>query len=270
VSDDVKDLLSKAFGQEPPLGIDREEVLQQGRKRLRRRRFLEAGSVVALVVVVAVGAATLTNLVGLGQEDKKMPPAASSTQYAPPGPELPMSSESTPRAPVTTTTHLPYASTGEVAEDQMTALLYAVGVVNPKEASAVPHQTGVPGFRRVGDHYVYEADVVRSSTSRGYVQVTVDFSPTVILTCSNLPAPSDDCEIRTRAGLQVTLSHYIDRNGERTVQATAVTPKGVWINATASNITRHDRELDRPISNNPPVLSDDDLCNLVAKAGLGG
>lgn len=59
MSRDIKDLLGAAIGDEPPLGIDRDAVFEDGRKRLWRRRAWQSGAVAAAVVVAAVGAATL-------------------------------------------------------------------------------------------------------------------------------------------------------------------------------------------------------------------
>lgn len=272
MNEDVKELLSKAFGPEPPLGIDRDEVLHQGRKRLRRRRLFEAGSVVALVVVVAVGAATLTRLVTTGQEDR-MPPAASSTEHAPPGPDLPVPPSYTPSVPPTmetTTTHLALPSDATSAANHLTSLLYASGIVNGKQASPLPNQTGPPQFRLTGDQFTYEADIYRTSSKRGYVQVVVDPSPTIAVDCGNLPSPTNDCEIKFQAGTPVVVAGFVDRYGERTVRVSVLSDSGVSVSATASNQTREDREKGRTPPKSGPVLSGDELCVLVAKVGVVG
>lgn len=260
--DDVKDLLSRAFGQEPPLGIDRDEVLQQGRKRLRRRRFAEAGSVVALVVVVAVGAATLTHFAGT-EPDRKMPPAASSTEHAPPGPDLPLTT------PSSVTQYPPRMTTSPDAEQQLTTLLYSSGIINEKNVSPVPGQDSRPKFRQMGDQFVFEADL-DTPDARGYVEVMVDFSPNMVVGCDNLPKPNSDCEVRDPTGKRVTVYHFAEQSGERIARATTVSSAGVWLSASASNLSRRDRADGRKPTGTYPVLSDDDLCVLVTKAGLGG
>jgi hypothetical protein len=267
MNEDVKELLGKAFGQEPPLGIDRDEVLQQGRKRLRRRRLVEAGSVVALVVVVAVGAATLTNFAGSGQEHK-LPPAASTTEHAPPGPDLPVPSSAPTTIPTTeTSTRTDLPGVAENPEIQLTAILYSTGVFTEDEVSAVPNRTDPPAFRKTGDQYVFEADL-RHEGASGYLKVVVDLSPAMIVDCGNVPA-SDDCEIKNRAGSSITLTHSTGADGERLTRASAAAPSGIWVSVVASNLTRHDRDLDRHPTSDTVVLTDDEVCLLLTKAGMG-
>jgi len=263
--EDVKNLLSKAFGQEPPLGIDRDEVLAQGRKRLRRKRFFEAGSVVALVVVAAVGAATLTRLADT--PDTKLPPAASSTQQAPPGPDLPVTSPPfPPSAHTTTNTRLPTSVT--VTQQQLTAMLYAVGVFTEKEAQPLPGHSDLPGFQKMGEAYFYEADVQRGST-RGYVQIMVDPGRGGTVTCDTVPRPYGGCQIRTDKNTSVTVSNYQYSTGQRSVRAEGVSPTGARVVASADNLTARERDAHLPPPDAPPVLSENELVILVTKAGFG-
>lgn len=261
MSDDVKELLGKAFGEEPPLGIDRDAMLRQGRKRLRRRRFLEAGSVVALVVVVAVGASTLTNIAGSGQEEHhKLPPAASRSDHAPPGPELPVSS-----TPVTTTTY-EIPPDPESAEQELTAVLYATGLVDPRRVAQVPNKTGEPRFTLKDNLYTYEADYNRTPTKRGHVRVEVDLTPTVLVPCDDLTSPTDECETRVVNGTSVTVNRYTD-NDERSARATAVFAGRVRVTAWATNLSYTDRDLHRKPKTDTPILSEEELCLLVTKVG---
>lgn len=268
--EDVKELLSRAFGQEPPLRLDRDEVLHQGRKRLRRRRFYEAGSVVAVVVLVAVGATLLTNFTG--NEPDRMPPAASTTQHAPPGPKLPVPPPRSPTsgvAPPSTTTatnELPIAITSSDADRHLTDLLYAAGVFTDTQVTAVPGTTGPPAFRRVGDQFVYEADLDRARSS-GYVQVVVDLSPNLVVDCAHEPG---DCELRTQSNLPVSVSDTADTNGERTTRATTVNRNGIYVSAAATNLTHRDRTKGIDPPSPTVVLSDSELLVLLTKVGMSG
>lgn len=263
MSDDVKELLGKAFGEEPPLGIDRDEVLRKGRKRLRRRRFLEAGSVVALVVVVAVGASTLTNIAGSGQDEHhRLPPAASRSDHAPPGPDLPV-----PSTPVSTTFEVP--PDPESAEQQLTAVLYTTGLIDLRRVAQVPGKTGQPQFTLKDNLYTYEADYNRTPTRRGHVRVEVDLTPTVLVPCDDLTSNTDECETRVVNGTSVTVNRYSDNN-ERSARATAVFADHVRVTAWATNLSYTDRELHRKPKSDTPILSEEELCLLVTKVGQRG
>ncbi|MGQ0840389.1 hypothetical protein [Actinokineospora sp.] len=76
MTDDVKDLLGRAFADEPPLRLDRDAVLADGRRRLRRRRTAAIGGVTAAVAAAVVGATALTGG-ALGQPDELQPAAPS-------------------------------------------------------------------------------------------------------------------------------------------------------------------------------------------------
>ena len=261
--DQVRDLLGRAFGEEPPLRIDRDEVIGQGRKRLRRKRFLEAGSVVAAVVVAAVGAATLTNLAG--SEPDRLPPAASSTVSAPPGPPLPVTTDTTPppSSARTTNTQVPAAING----DRLTAMLYSTGIVSAKEVRPLPGRSGIPEFRPTGPGgFVYEADLYRGN-AKGFVQVIVGTSMDIGTGCSSAPRPKAECEVRNKTGTDVVVTRFDDDDGQRHTTATTVLPNGVKIYAMATNTSLRDSDAGVLGDGSPPVLTDDELCVLVAKVG---
>jgi hypothetical protein len=275
MTDDVKDLLGRAFGQEPPLRIDRDEVIQQGRKRLRRRRMFEASGVVAAVVVVAIGAATLTNLTD--SEPERMPPAASRTQNAPPGPELPLPT------PLPSTTKLPSSvsppngsSTGGSAPrgpsvlgvGELTQLLYDAGVVTQKDVRPVQGTSdGVPAFRAEDTKFVYQADVQRTRDS-GSLEVTIDFTPGADADCAAVPAAFGDCEITGQGDVPVAVSQWRGADGERRIFAFTVMSNGIRIAAIASNVSSYDRKVDNLPADEPPVLDADQLSILVVKVGI--
>jgi hypothetical protein len=276
MTDDVKNLLSRALGQEPPLRIDRDEVIQQGRKRLRRRRMFEAGGVVAAVMVVAVGAATLTNL---DNTDQQMPPAASRTQSAPPGPALPL-----PQATTTTTTKSPGATSGSPpsAPTQLpipasfpgagvlTTSLYNSGVVTSKDVRSLSGPSNnIPGFQREGNTFVYQADVYRSPADEGSLQITVDFTTDTRASCGSVPTGYGECTIMGSGGLPVTVTQWRGTDGERRVLAVTVLGDGTRLAAIASNISGGERNLGKQPDDTPSVLSGDELANMIVKVSFG-
>ncbi|MFL6125684.1 hypothetical protein [Actinophytocola sp.] len=269
-ADDVKDLLGRAFGEEPPLRIDRDQVVEHGRKRLRRKRFLEAGGVVAAVVVAAVGAATLTNLTG-SSAPEKLPPAASSTYQAPPGPELPLTASTTPLPPTSTETTQSPPPRALVALDPatLTAKLYATGVLSATEALALPGQSGRVAFTTAGEQAVYRADVIRPH-AQGFLQIVIGTTTGIGGACAATPPDSTtDCEVNHKFGTDVVVNRHVDGNGQRSTVASAVLANGLRVSATATNLTVRATNAGGKGDGSPPVLTEDELCMLITKAGFG-
>jgi hypothetical protein len=277
--DEVKELLGRAFGQEPPLRIDRDKVFHQGRKRLRRRRMFEAGSVVAAVMVAAVGAATLTDLAA---DQERTPPAASSTAAptSQPGPSLPLT---TPPPTTTRTTESPASSTpgppsAEIAGQApkmsgahaiaLTQLLYEAEVVSRAEVEPTSADTGEPTFQIRGNAYVYETDVVGRGAP-GFLQVVVDHAPGTEAGCNAVPVTFGNCETTGKYGEQVALAWWKGANGERRYFAMTAFSDGTRVAALSSNMTRAERAAgNTTVRDAPPVLSKDELARLIVKSGL--
>lgn len=264
--EDVKELLGRAFGQEPPLGIDRDQVLHQGRKRLRRRRVFEAGSVVAAVVIAAVGAATLTNLTDTEQD--RIPPAASTTYPAPPGPDLPLTSgESPPVQSPTSVVLPPHLSEGDTAQ-KLTQMLYNSGVLDGEQLRPPPGDAGAPQFVLYGQQYILVADLIRPKLDlAGSLKVTVDFAPGVDAKCSDVPKPYLRCKERRADANLITVASMRDENGKRNYAST-VARSGVRVTVLATNQT-YANETTGVEPSGQPVLTEDELCVLVSKVGLG-
>jgi hypothetical protein len=272
MSDDVKELLGRAFGEEPPLRIDRDEVLQQGRKRLRRRRYLEAGSVVAVVVVAVVGAATLTNLAG--SDPDRLPPAAG--QQGPmqqEGPELPLPSPTTLPSASLPSDSAETAPPGVVPAQEvaaaLTKALYDSKIVQVVKVEPLPGNSGEPQFEQYDTQYVYEADVVRSD-AQGYLHIAVDYAPGAVVSCESVPEPFTGCEVVKDRTAPWSNAYYESPDGERRVYVSVVLDSGFRLAATASNYTLRDREAGKqPNVKAEPVLSRDELAELLLRAGLG-
>jgi hypothetical protein len=268
MTDDVKELLGKAFGPEPPLRLDRDEVLRQGRKRLRRRRFFEAGGVVTAVVVAALGAATLTNLVGSENDPERLPPAASRTMQAPPGPDLPLPMSPAPTsAPVSTTVTTMYPPLLQGHAMELTLVLAKSDTLAQADVRPRPDVPDVPRFRVRGDEYVYEADVYRPD-KQGFLEVTVGRATTSTASCALFPASYGACDIRSRGGLKVALASWRSGDGEERSLALTVLDDGSQVAALASNRTYADLETGVTPPPTGPVLDDEEMCDLVAKSGL--
>jgi hypothetical protein len=269
MTDDIKELLGRAFGEEPPLRIDRDEVLQQGRKRLRRRRFFEAGSVVAAVVVAVVGAATLTNLAG--SEPERLPPAAyypSSASQEGSDPPLPSTTAPSDSAP-SAATRPPAVALGPEVARQLTKALYDSKIVLESKFEPLPGNSDMPEFQQYDTQYVYEADVVRQD-SQGYLHIAVDYAPETVVSCEAVPRPFGDCEVLKDGTGPWSNAYYEGPDGERRVYVSVVLANGFRLAAIASNYTLRDRDLGTlPNAKAQPVLDGDELFELLTKAGLG-
>jgi hypothetical protein len=256
---DIKDLLGKAIGDdEPPLGIDRDEVFRAGRQRVRRRRTIAAGGVVAAVVVAAVGAATLTNFVSLDPEP--VPPAVGDSEHAPPGPDLPLTSTTHrppdgPDGPPLTAAHA----------DELTSRLY--GSFTPATVIGSPGQTGRPGFRVEDDVYLYESDIA-DGKGEGVLQVTVGAAtPGTEATCADV-GEYDTCKEKLTDGEHIAQATWKGPDGERRNIAVAVLPDGTKVAAMASNFSRRHEDAGKRPAGDDPVLDLEKLSQLIVKSGF--
>ena len=238
---DIKDLLGKAIGDEPPSGIDRDEILMAGRQRVRRRRRLAACGVIAAVVAAAVGAATLTDFVSVPPD---VPPAvANGGPHAPPGPELPL--------PATPASRPPALTTQKAA--RLTALL----------APHVPANDGK--FRVQGRVYLFESDIV-GDKSEGVLQVTVHFAGAARhASCEDVPE-HDTCEVTSKDGCDVAQATWKSADGERRNLAVVILPDGTEVAAMSSNFSQRYEHAGRQPSGGEPVLDLSRLSKLIVKS----
>lgn len=246
---DIKDLLGKAFDdEEPPLGIDRDEVFRAGRQKVRRRHRLAAGGVVAAVVVAVVGAAVLTDFVDIKPDE--LPPAAEAPP-APPGPELPLTPESTPAgAPPFTTERA-----GELTVKLRDFIGRGSAVEWPGESD--------PRFHVEGPSYQYASDVVMTDGSEGALQVSVSYVPpgTSVACVENA-----DCVVTDTKGNLVAQTDWTDdRSGERRALAAVILADGTKVTAMSTNLSRRMRD-DEKQPSGEPVLDIDALTDLITLA----
>lgn len=252
----IRDLLSKAIGDdEPPVGIDRDEVFRVGRQRVRRRRALAASGVVAAVVAAVVGATVLTDFVEVRPDEVPVADAPP----APPGPELPL--------PPSTRTKPPPSLTDRHAND-LTQKLYSSGLVDLATAEPWP---GRPGphvkFRLVDGEYLYEADIAAHGRE-GQLQVTVGVAAKGVPSCDNLGERYDSCAIATAHGRQVVQATWKGGKGERRNLAVTVLPDGTQVAAIATNLLRRDEDQGKSADCDVTVLDVKELTMLVTKSGF--
>lgn len=234
--DRIKSLLGRAFGPEPPLRLDRDEILRRGRRGVRLRLLAASGGVAAAVVAVVLGAAALSNLTGddpgpgisPGQATSSRPPypptsspvsAAPTPESAPQGPQLPLS-------PTTTAPSKHADVLTQVLADAKLIPVVADGGDGSKALS----------FSYVGERYQVVTDL-RQPQGAGHVRVQISrrdkFAPPV--SCSELTGQSDPCAIEADHGTPVLVA--TERFGrEIRYVVHVVRPDGSDILVTASNV----------------------------------
>ena len=246
---DIKDLLGRAFDdEEPPLGIDRDEVFRAGKQKVRRRHLFATGGVVAAVVVAAVSAALLTDFIEVKPDE--LPPAAEAPP-APPGPVLPLTPTSTPAG-------APPFTTGRAGELTV-KLRDFVGRVSPVEWSG----DADPRFRVEGPSYQYASDLAMSDGSEGVLQVSVSYvSPGTAVTC----VENDDCVLSEVGGNRVAQTEWTDKDtGERRALVAVVLADGTKVTAMSTNLSRRMQD-DSKKPSGEPVLDIDALTDLITLA----
>lgn len=245
---DIKDLLGRAFDEEePPLGIDRDEVFRAGRRQVRRRHRLAAGGVVAAVVAAVVGAAVLTDFVEFTPDE--LPPAAK-VLPAPPGPQLPLTSTAA-GAPSFTTTRA----------DELTAGLFRFVA---RDADVKWLGESEPRFRVEGPSYQFTSDVAVAGRE-GTLQVSVSYvSPGTAVSC----AENDGCSLTAANGNTVARTEWTDdRTEERRALAAVVLADGTKVTAMSTDVSQRMR-VDGKKPSGKPVLDIGALTDMITMAGF--
>lgn len=256
---DIKGLLGRALEDEPPIRIDRAEVLRQGRKRLRRRKLLEAGSVVAGVVAIAVGAITLAGprhdeRGGIPAASGDQPEQASPTLLVTPVPAEPSLEDSAP--PATSDQH---------AMDMTVALTEFL----PAEMALEPMPGGVdPGFLATDGVYQLAADVV-SPEGEGSLHIAVAPAKTDDQTdCVMFAEDYQECELISSGMDVVAVATEQFDNGEQRYVAYVSRPDGTTVNAVITNLSERQRVIGGPPLTETPMLSQQSFAELTLLSGL--
>ncbi|RLK60452.1 hypothetical protein [Actinokineospora cianjurensis] len=229
MTDEVRDLLGRAFGDEPPLGFDRDGVVASGRRRLRRRRAAATGGVAAAVAVAVFGAAVLSSG-ALGLSGPSVLPAA------PSGPAPTASPEPLPTSPVL----LPGAPT----ETPKTA----VTTRSPERSysalrdSALPWPAGVRPVATTAGREWYEFDggelkvVLETPKGDRLLQISVYFTAalTHMMDCVNAASgkPLPHCATSVVGTAKVRTSRDFPDNGPAVVQVVADRADSVTVEVT--------------------------------------
>ncbi|MCS7480905.1 hypothetical protein ACFFQW_36540 [Umezawaea endophytica] len=255
---DIKGVLGSVFADEPPLRVHRDEVLRNGRTRLRRRRAAVLGGVVAVVAVAGFGASVLAGAVGGGRVEAAgvgcaVESVVPTVTTAPPKPCEP--------------------TTAERAE-QLTAVL-AEGHVVPAGLTAK-----TSGRRTHPDPLVFvperaeysaSADLVTADGQTGTINVLVGGRG------SNLSRAACDppatCESRTVDGgdVQITKTPF-GTAGEVLTMVVLLRADGTKVYASVSNVSTAAVAAGRKAETAPTIdrqpLTADELVKIVTLPGL--
>lgn len=254
---DIKELLGRALEDEPPMRIDRGEVFRQGRKRLRRRRILEAGSVVAGVVAIAVGAVVFTGL-----NDGRGKGSVAAGDQPEPAPTLLVTPEVSEPPPVETTA---LATTDQHALDMTVALTEFL----PEELALEPMPGSVDsGFLATDGVYQLAADVL-GPDGEGSLHIAVAPAKADDQTdCVMFVEDYQECElIGTETDPVAVATEQFD-NGELRYVAYVSRPDGTTVNAVITNLSERQRAAGEWPSMEPPMLSQQAFAQLALLSGL--
>lgn len=263
-NEDVRRWLDSALSGEPPLALDRDEVLRRGRRGLRNRRLFQAGGAVTGAVAVVVGAVLVSGVVtNQAGDGSTVPPAAGSTS----GPSLDTS--------VVVSVPPESTSAGPQAQVQDAAARFTDAVVNPDVLPASYVLTPVtgtngPAFEPTGPGvYEFQADL-RTADGSGWLWVLLEQGPSAGANCQDVPWPVDQCAVREELGLPMTVAVQRYDSGEVRRVVRSVHPDGGSVTVTASNLTSVERDKGRsPVKAVWPPLTESAVIRIAALPELG-
>jgi hypothetical protein len=211
---DIKQVLATAFKAEPPVRIDRAQLIKNGRRRLLGRRMATTGGTALAVAAVVV---STTVFAGAGQPEQ--------LQLG-----MPVSTTPAPR-----TTSPPSPSTG--VEQQFTKVLAESRIV-PAELTlrAIPGSGEALQFRPERNKYVATTDLVDKQGNEGtlYVMVVDSKGNDARPTC----AAPNTCVQREFGGRSVQLTTApLGSRGEVLLMAHTRLLNGVQVYALTSNVS---------------------------------
>ncbi|CAM3704118.1 hypothetical protein KIPE111705_21170 [Kibdelosporangium persicum] len=218
---DIKQVLTTAFKAEPPVRIDRAQLIKNGRRRLLRRRMATTGGTVLAAVVVGT-----TVFVGVGQPEQLQPGAP------PPTPPTPSTSSSRP-----TTSPSPRPPLSAGVAQQFTKVLAESRIVPAELALRAPTESGrALQFEPERNHYEAAADLVDRHGNEGtlYVMVADSRRNDARPTC----AAPNTCVQREFGGRSVQLTTVpFSSRGEVLLIAHTRLPNGTQVYAMTSNVS---------------------------------
>jgi hypothetical protein len=247
---DIKQALSTAFEAEPPVRIDRAQLIKNGRRRLLSRRIAAAGGTGLAVAAVVV---STTVFAGVGQPAQLQPGTPVST--APRTTLLPPSPPSRP----------------DVMR-QLTKVLTDSRIV-PADVTlrAIPGSDEALQFRQDRKKYEASADLVDKQGNEGtlYVLVADSTENEVKPTC----AAPNTCVQREFGGRSVQLTTApLGSQGEVLLMANTRLPDGTQVYAMTSNVSTKAEEQQGKAASPPTtphhLVTLDQLGQIVGLDGL--
>lgn len=270
---DIRQTLSTAFDDEPPLTIDKAAILRKGRRRATFRRGYTGAAVLATVTAVAVPALLWSGAGGGSGGDR--------LQVAAGGPSTSEPAQTTTSAPAVTTTSAPQTTfttepgTSGLPQSgvlmppppkpvtaqragELGALLAASGAI-PADAQVkpVPADSMDPWSFRISNSNAYLSFTdVTTATGRGTVLLHLYPAD------ARCEAIDPTCQERQYGGRTVLVSSQ-EYNGITLITVRTATPDGAVMSAQTSNSS------DKATSNGtPPPLTWEQLAKIVTVPGL--
>jgi hypothetical protein len=208
---------------------------------MRNRRFAASGGVAASVVAVVVGAVAITGLVGANTGERPGSDLATATEYslrptttgetAPPGPQLPLSVESTAPPSAAPSTSDRHAAELTLVLSQARPVPAAVKVI------AVPETLEPLTFLANPGSYLTSADL-SDAKGRGSMTVQITYTPGTKPRCANLSPWEIDCAEVAEAGIPMVISTEKQDTGYIAYVVRAVRADGTSVYVNATNAAR--------------------------------
>ncbi len=266
LDEDVKRMLGRAFSAEPPLELDRAEILRAGRRKVRTRRIATSGGVAASVIAVVIGAAGLPNLVGDDRSGEDV--AVGTSTSAPTLTEAPPttfeSAPAGPSLPLTTVTLSP----SDVHAEALTATVAGSVVLSQYRLAPAADGSRIPlAFVSYHDGYRAAADLA-DENGAGSLEIEVNNAP-VGATAVCEPSSDQvrvDCGIDDRNGYPISLTTRTTKSGRIEYVAHGIR-NGTEVFVTATNVASSN-PLGRPVTRRVPPLDLDILHLLAANPNL--
>ncbi|MFL6140927.1 MAG: hypothetical protein ACJ72N_03515 [Labedaea sp.] len=240
--EEVKALLGRAFGPEPPLALDRAELFRRGRQRMRVRRLAASGGVVAAVVAVVVGATVLSGLGGGAAEDAAARPlTALSTSSRP---DAPATAPAGPELPLASATLMPTElNSADPPSDAHAAALTKVIARDskiPPEFTAlavIDDGRGPLEFRPYQGAYYLIADL-RDAKGVGALELAVGHSGPdgMVPGCPVAASAQADCELVQQSDVQLRVSTVRENSGYLANTVYALRADRTVVSVTSSNL----------------------------------
>ncbi|HVK23345.1 MAG TPA: hypothetical protein VM677_18470 [Actinokineospora sp.] len=253
---DAKEVLSRAFDQEPPLRLDKDAVISAGRRTLKRRRAVAVSGVAAVVIGAVLGVTSLTGRGAAGQVGPAVQPTTVSTS--------PSAAPTSPTPTGTSTTRRPAAPGGVELDPADVAALnkaFNAGVLLWPPGVEVPDPEFVFGRDGTAVTWVDTVSGKRAVTVAVY-RVTDQRRPAMDCVSAQNGRKLPDCSTRTlEDGTRVRLDVSAPPGAVAVVSVNALRPDGTAVELleTAGDGPEHRKSR---------VLGDEALIGLATQPGL--